>query len=280
MFSFLKKKKQDPKAQLRKVLGDYELPSFPGVVLDALAELRNPDGSSRTVARIVATDPKLTIRVLKLVNSGAGAVRRIDNVQQAVALAGSSNLESVLLAAGVRSSLPSSSAPGFDAARFWHAAARRASTARGYAQILHPATAMQSFTASLLQDMAVPMLAHRRPDDYGRILEAWHGGEGDLDELEQSDLGWHHGEVATWLCDEWSLPEGLAQIIGDHHDDAGVAPAGVALVSRLRETEENPGIDEMVAFAEERFGVAPDQSVAIVHDAFDEAGKLAKQLAA
>ena len=278
MFSFLKKKKQDPEAELRRVLGEYELPSFPTVVLDALRELRNPDGSSRSVARILATDPNITVRLLKLVNSGAGAVRRIESVQQAVALAGSANIESLVLAVGVQSALPNSTVPGFEARRFWAAAARRAATARGFAMLLHPATAMQSFTASLLQDMAVPMLAHRRPDDYGRILQAWHGGEGALEVMEQGDLGWHHGQVATWLCDSWSLPEGLAQIIGDHHDDEGVAPAGVSLVSRLRETAANPGVDELVAAAEEHHGVAPDRSVRIVGAAMEEADELARQL--
>ncbi len=280
MFSFLKKKKQDPKAELQRVLGDYELPSFPGVVLDALAELRNPDGSSKSVGRILASDPNLTIRLLKLVNSGSGAVRRIDNVQQAVSLAGASNLESLILAVGVQSSLPTGSAPGFDSGRFWGAAARRAATARAFAKVLHPATAMQSFTASLLQDMAVPMLAHRRPQDYGRILEAWHGGEGTLEDMEQADLGWHHGEVATWLCDSWSLPESLAQIIGEHHDDDGVAPPGVLLVSRLRETEEHPGVDALVAVAEERYGLSADRSISILDEALGEAGDLARQLAA
>jgi HD-like signal output (HDOD) protein len=126
----------------------------------------------------------------------------------------------------------------------------------------------------------VPVLAHRRPDDYGRILEAWHGGEGALHRMEQADLGWHHGEVATWLCDSWSLPESLAEVIGDHHDDGGVAPPGVALVSHLRETDHNPGVDELLAAAEERYGLHADRAVAIVEGALEEAGALARQLAA
>lgn len=277
MFGFLKK---DPKKELKRVLGEYELPSFSGVVMEALRELRNPDGDSRSVARILATDPNLTVRVLKMVNSGAGAVRRIDNLQQAVALAGSSNIESIVLAVGVQSALPTSRVQGFESQRFWRAASRRAATAQAFARVLHPSTAMQSFTASLLQDMAVPLLAHRRPGDYGPMLDAWHGGEASLDVMEQSELGWDHGEVATWLCDAWQMPESLAQMIGEHHDDEGAAPPGVALVSRLRETDANPGVDELVSVAQSRYGLSADRTVEIVQGAFSEADDLARKLVA
>lgn len=278
MFGFLKKKQVDPHAQLRAALGDHSLPSFPGIIMEVLRELRDPEGSASSIARIVAADPAMTIKLLKLANTGAGAVRQIDSVQQAIALAGMASVESLVLAVGVRSALPSSPAPGFDARRFWRASARRATTASSFARVLHPATAMQSFTASLLQDMAVPLLAHNRPGDYGPILEAWHNREAELNHMESDQFGWHHGEVATWLCAEWGLPESLAEVIGEHHGVQGAAPAAVQLVSHIRETDEHPEIDAVVDAAE-RVGLGADRTVALVTEAWDEAAGLAELFA-
>ena len=42
MFSFLSRKKADPKACLREVLGEYELPSFPGVTTEVMQQIRDP----------------------------------------------------------------------------------------------------------------------------------------------------------------------------------------------------------------------------------------------
>ncbi len=279
MFGFLKKKRVDPHAQLRAALGDHALPSFPGIVMEVLRELRDPGGSAASVARIVAADPALTVKLLKLANTGAGAVRRIDSVQQAIALAGMASVESLVLAVGVREALPTSDAPGFESRRFWRASARRAATASSFARVLHPATAMQSFTASLLQDMAVPLLAHNRPGEYGPILEAWHNREAELDHLENEQFGWHHGEVATWLCDEWGLPERLAEVIGEHHGERGAAPPAVHLVSHIRETDEHPEIDALVAAAE-RAGLSADRTVGLVTEAWNEADSLAELFAA
>jgi HD-like signal output (HDOD) protein len=281
MFGFLKKKQVDPKRELKKVLGAYALPSFPGIVLEVMKELRNADASARSVARILAGDPGMSIRLLKLVNSAAyGSVRQTESVQQAVAVMGMSQVESVVLSIGVQTALPSSEAPGFEVKRFWRAAARRASAAGAFASMLHPATRAHSFTASLLQDMAVPLLANSKPRRYGPVLEAWHAGEGELPDLELDQMGCHHGDVATWLCDEWTLPEQLAESIGGHHGAEDLAcPPAVRIVSVLKENEKALGIDELVELARGEYNVAPDRALHAVQESFDKAEELARLFA-
>ena len=85
MFGFLKRRAVDPEAELRKVLGDYELPAFRGTVLRMLDELRSPDSSASSIARVVSLDPGVSTRLLKLVNSPAFASSRsIDTVAPTV----------------------------------------------------------------------------------------------------------------------------------------------------------------------------------------------------
>ncbi len=281
-FSFFLRRKVDPHAALRAALGDVELPSFPEVVMRALRAIREPDATVGRVGDILASDPGLSVGVLALANSaGAGAGRRIGNVRHAVALSGLSKVESLVLTAGVQTVLPRTSGGGFDCSGFWAAAARRAATARALAARLHPAQATESFTAALLQDMALPVLSQRRGRAYGEILEAWHGGEASLERMERERFGWDHGEVASWLCARWELPESLALAIGGHHggEDGGDCPPAVALVGHLRETEHASGADTLVEDARARFGLPPEETLAAVNEGVEGGVALARLFA-
>ncbi|MEM7276434.1 MAG: HDOD domain-containing protein, partial [Actinomycetota bacterium] len=197
------------------------------------------------------------------------------SVDQAVAVAGFGAVESMVLSVGVTTALPSAPVDGFDNRRFWWAASRRATVARAFALELHPVTASLSFTAGLLQDMAVPMLAAARPD-YGAVLTEWHAGGGDLHELERSKFGWSHDLVADWLCAAWELPEALSAAISAHHDqDDDAIPAAVRLVAPFREVEHLQALDLVVARASEGYGMDPDRVVALILEAEAEAGQVA-----
>jgi len=176
--------------------------------------------------------------------------------------------------------MPSAAQPGYESDRFWRAAARRAATARALAGILHPASASESFTVALLQDMAVPFLATSLSDEYGPILTAWHSGGESLADLEQEAFGWDHAEIGNWLGLEWKLPESMAAAIGGHHgavsDETGEleSPPAVFLVSHIGETEENLGVDRLLEAAESEYGIDPDQIKPLIDESFQSAEEL------
>ena len=282
MFSFLKRKNKDPRAELRGVLGEYELPVFSAVVMQTLEQLRDPSSTPTSIATVLAADPGLSVRVLKTVNSAAYSLRHtIVSLDKAVALLGMSAVESLILSVAVSSALPSGNVQGFESVRFWRASARRAATARALATRLHPATAAASFTAALLQDMAVPVLATERGGTYGPLLEHWHNSEDDLAALEQSEFGWNHPEVATWMCSEWALPEEMGSSVGAHHGvhsdgnrDLDCPPA-VALVSAIRESDDPKAMDQLIETVRDTCGLPPDDIVQLLELSFDSADELA-----
>jgi len=55
---------------------------------------------------------------------------------------------------------------GIDLAGFWRTSAHRACLARRIASTLDPASQMEAFTAGLLQDMAIPVLAAAHGERY------------------------------------------------------------------------------------------------------------------
>ena len=275
--------KRKPKDQLEAMLGDYELPSFPAVLLEARRLLRDDNADNSAIGEYLVKDPGISVKLLKTVNCAAlGVRRRVESVEQAVAMLGRAQVESLLLTHGVNKALPKPRRSGFEARRFWLAAARRATLARSVASKVHPATAGQCFTASLLQDMAVPVLVDAYRDRYEPVLRACHGGAGPLGALERDEFGWDHAQVGSWMCEAWSFPDLLTVSIADHHGadipdvDAPLAVRAVALLS-----EEAPAndVDRLVAYLEAEANMDADEVRDFVDAANDGAAELAQLFA-
>jgi len=281
MFSFFKKK-TSPRAELKKILKGYELPSFPAVVIQILQKIRSPYSSASTIAESLALDPGISVKVLGIANSAAfSPTKKVENLTQAVALVGISQLESLVLGVGVAQGMPRQNCQWHDPALFWLAAAKRAVLASELARYLCPAKESECFTAAFLQDLALPFLACHRSKDYDPIFETWHREGGDLAELERETLPWDHTEVASWICAEWGLPENIAAAIRGHHgaevlDHQVLAP--VRLVAILREEEANSGMDELIETAGTLYSLEIEKLEAMVAPAFEKAKDLARMI--
>ncbi|MCP4804995.1 MAG: HDOD domain-containing protein [Proteobacteria bacterium] len=255
MFGALKRM-FDPKQKLRETLGTQDLPSFPAITTRLLRMLRDPTGDTAEIARVLAMDPGLSQRALKMVNSASFGLRRpATDIGHAVNLLGRGPMESLVLGVAVRSALPNTPVPGFAPAQFWRTSARRAATAKALADLLEPRHRMTSFTAGLLQDMAIPLLANSR-SDYSKVLMSCSGVE--LDAAERDTFGWDHPEVAGWLAVDWEFPQALSQAIVGHHDGEG-CPVSVQLVRHL---EGDEGMEKVMTEARSRFGSNAESRVA------------------
>lgn len=231
------RRKPDPKKELERVLGDFELPCLPAAALRGLDQLRDDNVSLNEVAIALQDDPGLAVKVLRSVNNAATGRRGITDLGRAVTMLGRGAVENLLTSVAVSGALPRNVGGVLDLADFWRTAALRAATARQLAQKLHPRTQMVSYTASLLQDMALPVMAHALGDRYRAVLEAWRAHGGSLARYEAEELGCDHAEVAGWMCMAWSFPAPLTCAIVSHHgdepDDEDTAPPAVRLVADL-----------------------------------------------
>jgi len=275
-----KKKKNDPEALLGSVLEGYELPSFPGVITSLLEQLSHEDVSLSQVADQLAVDPGLSVRLLTTVNSAAFALRNeIRSVHHAVHLLGRAQIESMLISIAVRTTLPCERTKGFHPARFWAAAAHRAAIASAFAQRIDPGAASESFTAALLLDLAVPILAHHEKLDYGSLLEQWHSGTDDLHALEQKTYGWNHCEIGALVSRKWGMPETLVATIGAHHDDDPHGPLPAArLVALLPEVEPERHAEAIAKRALEWFGLEEETVSALIEEGFARAPEVTRML--
>ncbi len=276
----LLRRRKEAAASFDEVFDGLELPSFPHVPSSALERLSDPDVDLREVAEIIVADPGVSASILRRVNSAAfGSRRSVDSVHQAVGLLSVSEIEGMLISAGVRSVLPASTGNGHDPRQFWTAAARRAAIAGVMAAKVLPSQRSQVFTAALLQDMAIPFLAAER-QDYGQLIESWRDGKADLPTLEFDSFGSDHAALAAQMCAKWEFPASLSAAIAAHHDSHREVerPAIVQLVALLRDTEDREDREAMIVAATETLHLPADAVEQLVAAGEEQAAVLLSTL--
>lgn len=257
--------KRDPRAQLAKMAGDFKLPSLPKVAMEVRALLRKEDSTNREIGECLKRDPGLTMRLLQSVNSAATArPRRISEPTQAVGLLGRANLEYLVLAHATRDALPNPKATGYSQEQFWEIATRRASLAETISRQVKPAEAGVAYASSLLQDMAIPILAKVMRREYRPLLAEVDGNWAVLDGLERETLGWDHGDFGGLMCEAWNFPDEITAAVTSHHRDAHEelpVPDAVRAVAFIQSPQLSPeGLAQLEANLDETFGFSPNET--------------------
>lgn len=271
------RRSSDPKAELKALIGDYELPTFSAGAVETLRLLRE-NGDLNRVAERLLVDPGLSVRILKTVNSAAFGLRQeVSSLGHAVSLLGRSKVEALVLTAAVGDTLPAST--GIDANAFWDTCARRACLARLIAKERDPSVEMQAFTAGLLQDMAVPVLALSKPDVYPELYRSAAVEDGPpLHEAERDALGYDHAQVGAMMAETWDLPEGLITAISDHHLPGERAPEPVEAVSRLRHGESDGALGPLRNHCMAELGMEEHSLDRLIETATAESMSLAQSM--
>lgn len=277
MLKSFRRRPADPAAGLREALGGYTLPTFPHVITSAIELLSSPDVNLGEVGDLLSRDPGITARLLRLANSTTFAPRRpITSARHAVTMLGRNEVEGLLIALGVQQSLPAQPVGRFDPKDFWLVSSRRAVMAASIAGLVDPSARAESFTAALLQDMALPVLAQQAAA-YPKVLDAVHNSGQDLLTVECERYGWHHGVVGGWMCATWDFPQNLTDLIINHHDlepqtrDLPIARA-VSLISPVGELAR---LEQTVEVIRAAYGIGPDEVLALLETSGREAGEVA-----
>lgn len=275
MLGFGKKKKQ-PAPE------GFDVPSFPGTVLNLLAKLRDPDVSVNELAHELEIDPGLHVRVLKTVNSAAfGLSHKVSNITHAVNLLGRGRLESLVLSVATKDTLSQhNKAAWLDMKLFWATAARRATIARGLAAELHPHVQSDVFTIGLLEDIGVLILANREGSRYRDIYLNWQNQEDiDLIAEEQRHCGIDHAALGQQMAQHWGFPDTLSEAIGHHHQqDAEDLPLSIKIATLIKGPSNRNDSKMIVEKAEQLFGVDSRLTIELVENVLQESQDLAAAL--
>jgi len=197
-----------------------QLPAVPELYREITALLESDRGSVDQLAAVIGRDIAMTTMILKLANSAFFSLRQaVTSVAEAVSYLGIDLLKALVLAHGLFGQVGAFRIPSFPLQHLWQhslavgAAARRIAEAED----LGARRANEYFTAGLLHDIGILILASRFPEDYAKVLETnqRHGGE--LEASEYHVFGVTHGEVGAYLLALWGIPEPVVQAAAYHH---------------------------------------------------------------
>jgi HD-like signal output (HDOD) protein len=221
-----------PVHDLDRILRTAQLPALPQSAIKLLELSRDPDNGPTEFAAPIEADPGLAGQILKFVNSSYfGFSHEISSVKMAITLVGIRTIKNFSLWSAVFSLMPNPKCGPFDLKNLWQDSLRRALFARAVGKLLGLKEAEEAFSAALLQDMAVPLLAKELPNDYLALLESRHDGQARLSDLEQQRFGWNHAQAAAKMARAWKMPEGFANLVERHitlDSDANSRPLDTA----------------------------------------------------
>jgi HD-like signal output (HDOD) protein len=207
----------DTRIDLRKMLSGAQLPALPQSAIRLLELSQNPDNGPAEFAVPIESDPGLTGQVLRFLNSSYfGFVQEISSVKLGIALVGIRTIKNFALWSAVFSLMPNPKCGPFDLKSLWQDSLRRAIFARRFGKLLGLVETEDLFTAALLQDMAIPLLAKEMPHHYQELLDKRDGGNVRLSDLELDRFGWTHAVAGGIMARGWKLPEGFAALVEMH----------------------------------------------------------------
>lgn len=186
------------------------LPTPPSIAMRIVEMGRDPEVNIADLAGLLARDPALASRVLRVSNSPMYAQRRrSDNLRQAVMVLGLNATMTLALSFSLGESLRADKSEKRIIGVIWRRALISAMTSRMLGERLGAPSAEDHFLAALLQDLGVLALQAALPERYEPML-ARVADHDALLLLERETLGTDHGEAGAWLMRHWGLPEYLA----------------------------------------------------------------------
>ena len=198
------------------------LPTPPIVFHQIQKVMADPNSSAGQVAAVLAEDPAMSAKVLKLTNSAFyGLNREIESVKHAVLIVGMEAIKNLVLSASVLDMFKGNNVDQEFQESFWRHSLATAFCSRLLARrvksrgMIDPDTA---FSSGLLHDVGKMVIFCFLPKEKARIVGARQmDNESEDYALEDRVLGFTHAQIGAFLAIQWKLPKRLADSISFHH---------------------------------------------------------------
>jgi putative nucleotidyltransferase with HDIG domain len=180
---------------------------------------QNPKSSASDLALVVSSDPGLSGRLLRVVNSAAyRRSREITSVQEALVTLGFVQARNMAISGAIAGAYaPDALNALFRIEVFWRhaiAVAFKASELAGKSRRLDVPSA---FTAGILHNMGRLAMYYADAAGLDQAIADAMGRGLTLEEVEPEVLGYDHAEVGGLLAQRWKLPADIQDAVRRHH---------------------------------------------------------------
>ncbi|MEE8260369.1 MAG: HDOD domain-containing protein [Nitrospinaceae bacterium] len=184
-------------------------------------KLDDPNTSFEDLAAIIRTDPAMSARLLKIVNSAFyGFDEKVDTLTHALNIIGTEQLTDLALAAIVTSKFKGIPRDLINMETFWMHSIGCGIASRKIAKRMSGVEAEKMYLGGMLHDIGSLIIFKESPEDAKKILLRCKESGENLFKVEKEILGYDHAEVGALLLTEWKLADRLAEMVKYHHQPA------------------------------------------------------------
>src|SRR4051812_75484 len=209
------------------------LATLPEVTAKIVSTVEDPKSTAASLHKIVAHDPALATRILKVVNSAFyGLPGQIGSVERAIVLLGLNAIKNIAVATSLGQLFRSVKlCEGFTAKDLWTHCIAVGVTARELARQMKVPIADEAFLAGLIHDTGLLVSLQVWPDKLKQACETARTTERDFCEIEREIVGVDHQQLGQGIAELWKFPRSCQLVAGYHHQPVALSDNNRLLVT-------------------------------------------------
>jgi HD-like signal output (HDOD) protein len=206
--------------------------TLPEITVKIIQLVEDPESTAHDLHEVIANDPALSARVLKVVNSAFYALPgQIGSINRAIVLLGLNAVKNIAVAASLAKLFRGGKlGPDFSARDLWTHSIAVGAAVKVLSEKISLGLPDEAFLAGLIHDIGIMVAMQARRPKLLEVLELHAGGKTFL-EAEHEVFGVDHQDFGRGLCDAWKFPGNLANVTGFHHRPLELDPDARTLTS-------------------------------------------------
>jgi putative nucleotidyltransferase with HDIG domain len=207
--------------------------TLPEITARIIETVNNPNSSAAQLHKIVAHDPALVTRILKVVNSAFyGLPGQIGSIERAIVLLGLNAVKNIAVAASLGQMFKGVQlCKGFTARDLWRHCIAVAVAARDMARQMKLPIADEAFLAGMVHDIGLLVSLQVHPEKLQQVCEHIHTNGGDFCDIERQVIGTDHQQLGAVLAEQWKFPNSVRLVARYHHKPTTLADENRMLVT-------------------------------------------------
>lgn len=207
------------------IQGISHIATLPEITLRIIELVENPRSTAHDLHQVIANDPALCSRILKVVNSAFyGLPGQIGSINRAIVLLGLNAVKNIAIAASLAKLFRGGElCPAFSARDLWKHSIATAASSKLVADVVKLGLPDEAFLGGLIHDIGVMV---EMQHDRHKLIEVFESldidKEGapakDMLEAEAQVFGATHQDFGRALCAEWKFPKSFGYVTGFHHN--------------------------------------------------------------
>jgi len=201
----------------KTIVQTAQIPPVPHVLQRVLSLVENPRTSSADLEKIVSTEPALSTRLLKWVNSAYYALpRKVSSISHAIILLGYSTVKSIASGMILLDAFDDMPKVQKDyVSQIWKHTLKASSIMKVLAAKEKQDVQDDLFLSAMISDVGYLVMSQYFQADYNKLIERNYFPS---IEEEMEAFGINHAEVGSELLALWQFPEIVLKLVKIHHD--------------------------------------------------------------